>query len=435
MSNSGADAPSLGTMIADRRDLHAHAEPGWCEVYAATKVHGALAAMGWTIRAGAAVIDADARLGLPPQSDFDFFFARAVEDGAEAALAETFRNGFTGLVATLQGRRAGPIIAFRFDLDANRGAESASADHVPVAKHFVSINQGVHHNCGHDGHTALGLALARSIAALHGDFAGEIRLIFQPAEEGLRGARAMVAAGVLDGVDYFVGCHIGIQATRTGEVVSGYTTILGSDKLDVHFHGVGAHAAIAPHEGRNALLAACVAAQNLMAMPRHGKGDTRINIGTLSGGSARNTVPAEATMTIELRAEDADSLAFINEAAQRIIEGAAIMHGVSVTMEVAGGSGPASSDPELDAIVAAAARQVPQVTRIVSRTPFKGSEDAAEMMRAVQEQGGKAVYFGIGSDLAAGHHNAAFDFDEASLAIGLDILRGVAATLAADLVA
>ncbi|MGY2737300.1 aminobenzoyl-glutamate utilization protein A [Sphingomonas sp. UYP23] len=435
MSQSGAVAPSLEAMIADRRDLHAHAEPGWCEVYAATKVYDALSTMGWEIRAGAAVIDADARLGLPPQSDFDFFFARAVENGAEADLAETFRDGFTGLVAVWKGRRSGPVVAFRFDLDANRGAESENADHVPVARRFVSMNHGVHHNCGHDGHTSLGLALARSIAAIDGNFAGEIRLIFQPAEEGLRGARAMVAAGVLGGVDYFVGCHIGIQATRTGEVVSGYTTILGSDKLDVHFHGVGAHAAIAPHEGRNALLAACVAAQNLMAIPRHGKGDTRINIGTLVGGNARNTVPAEATMTIELRAEDAESLAYINEAARRIIEGAAIMHGVELTMEVAGGSGPASSDPDLDAVVAAVAAQVSQVTRVVSQTPFKGSEDAAEMMRAVQEQGGKAVYFGIGSDLAAGHHNAAFDFDEASLAIGLDILCGVAATLTADPIA
>jgi aminobenzoyl-glutamate utilization protein A len=427
-------ASSLGAMIADRRDLHAHAEPGWCEVYAAAKVHTALAAMGWSIRAGATVIDAATRLGLPPKEDFDFFFARAIQSGVEAELAETFRNGFTGLVASWLGRRPGPIVAFRFDLDANLGAEAVDAEHVPVAEHFASMNRGVHHNCGHDGHTSLGLALARSVAALDGNFAGEIRLIFQPAEEGLRGARAMVAAGVLDGVDAFVGCHIGIQATRTGEVVSGYTTILGSDKLDVHFHGVGAHAAIAPHEGRNALLAACVAAQNLMAIPRHGKGDTRINIGTLQGGSARNTVPAEATMTIELRAEDTASLAFINEAARRIIEGAAIMHGVNVSTNVAGGSGPASSDPELDAVVAAAAAEVPQVTRIVSQTPFKGSEDAAEMMRAVQGQGGKAVYFGIGSNLAAGHHNAAFDFDEASLGIGLDILVRVAAALTADAV-
>ena len=120
---------------------------------------------------------------------------------------------------------------------------------------------------------------------------GDIRLLFQPAEEGLRGAAAMIAAGALDGVDFFMGGHLGVQASKLGEIIPGYRNILASVKIDATFRGKSAHAAISPQVGRNALLAACVATQNLLALPRHGEGETRVNVGSLSGGEARNAIP------------------------------------------------------------------------------------------------------------------------------------------------
>jgi aminobenzoyl-glutamate utilization protein A len=418
-------------LVAVRRDLHRFAEPGWCEVRTACKVTQVLSALGWTVRLGSDVIDTKARLGVPSQDTLDFFFRKAIETGADPATAEKLRDGLTGVVGILRSQRPGPVVAFRFDMDANSGVESGSAHHAPVRNGFASIHAGIHHNCGHDGHTSLGLALARVLAMKRDELVGEIRLIFQPAEEGLRGARAMVAAGALDGVDYFVGCHLGVQALKLGEIIAGYDNILGSVKLDIEFTGVSAHAAISPHVGRNALMAACVAAQNLMALPRHGAGDTRINVGFISGGESRNAVPATARLSIELRADRTAALEYLKEAADRVISGAAIMHDVRWDARPVGESCAASSDVELAQLVAAAARKIPEVTDVRDRADFKASDDAAEMMRTVQSQGGKAVYFGVGTPLNAVHHNPLFDFDERALGIGLKTLTRVAQALEA----
>jgi aminobenzoyl-glutamate utilization protein A len=427
--SSGRELVLFGPLVADRRDIHRHAEPGWCEVYTASKVASRLMALGWQVRLGAEVIAADARLGLPPQADFEFFYERALALGADPVIAARVRNGFTGVVASIRGVRPGPVVVFRFDLDANRGAEAPDEDHPPVRDGFASLHPEVHHNCGHDGHTAMGLELARLMLARRDDLCGELRLIFQPAEEGLRGARAMVAAGVVDDADYFVGCHLGIQALAVGEIISGYRDILGSVKLDVTFSGKGAHAAISPQEGRNALLAACVAAQNLMAIPRHGQGDTRINVGTLSGGESRNTVPGTASLAFELRSDEAEALEFLKEAATRVVEGAAAMHGVVCAFKTAGEASSASSSPALAALVHELAATMETVDRIRDDIAFKGSDDASEMMRRVTSGGGQSVYFGIGSPLGAVHHNPRFDFDEAALPLGVELLHRLACRL------
>lgn len=412
-------------LVAMRRELHRHAEPGWCEIFAATKVINTLKQLGWQVQFGDEVISRDARMGLPAQATLDFHYQQALAAGADPEIADRLRGGFTGVVGILKGRTKGPTVAFRFDLDANQGVEATAPDHFPAREGFGSIHSGVHHNCGHDGHTSMGLGLARAIAMMRETLSGEVRLIFQPAEEGLRGAKAMVAAGVLKDVEYFIGCHLGVQALAVGEIVAGYNNILGSVKLDIEFTGQGAHAAISPHVGRNALLAACVSAQNLMAIPRHGEGDTRINVGSIKGGDSRNTVPSAANMIVELRSDNEVALQYLKEAADRIVTGAAGMHGVTSRVEQVGESCAASSDPELSKVVALVANDVPSVTKIRDAVDFKGSDDAAEMMRTVQSDGGKAVYFGVGTKLSAVHHNPYFDFDERALSVGVEVLKRI----------
>lgn len=420
-----------GELVAVRRELHRHAEPGWCEIFAATKVVNTLTQLGWQVQFGEEVISRDARMGLPAQATLDFYYQQALAAGADPKIADRLRGGFTGVVGILKGMTKGPTVAFRFDLDANQGVEAAAPDHFPAREGFGSIHTGVHHNCGHDGHTSMGLGLARAITMMRETLTGEVRLIFQPAEEGLRGAKAMVAAGVLKDVEYFVGCHLGVQALAVGEIVAGYNNILGSVKLDIEFTGQGAHAAISPHVGRNALLAACVSAQNLMAIPRHGEGDTRINVGSIKGGDSRNTVPSAASMIVELRSDNEVALQYLKEAADRIVTGAAGMHGVTSRVEQVGESRAASSDPELSKVVALAANDVPSVTKIRDAVDFKGSDDAAEMMRTVQSDGGKAVYFGVGTELNAVHHNPYFDFDERALSVGVEVLKRILPPLGA----
>ncbi len=173
--------PLAQQLIATRRDLHKNAEPGWCEFRTATKVIQTLRELGWTVRFGREVVNAEARMGVPPAEELEKYFGQARGLGADPGILDALQGGFTGVVATLRGALPGPNIALRFDIDANLGPEAKTRDHVPVREGFASINFGIHHNCGHDGHTAIGLAVARSLMEARATLRGEVRLVFQPA--------------------------------------------------------------------------------------------------------------------------------------------------------------------------------------------------------------------------------------------------------------
>jgi aminobenzoyl-glutamate utilization protein A len=413
---------AIRAMTADRRDLHRHAEPGWCEVRTASLIARRLTDLGFSVRLGQEVL-AEARPGLPPQEELDAAYRRALEQGADRRFAEQLRDGYTGVVASLVGDRPGPTVALRFDIDANYGHESTDPSHTAQARRYRSVNEGVHHSCGHDAHTAIGLAVAHDLVAA-GSHAGEVRLVFQPAEEGLRGGPAMVAAGVVDDVDVLLGCHIGVQARSTGEVVAGYRRILASHKFDVHFRGRNAHAGISPHEGRNAIQAAAIAVGNLLAISRHGDGETRVNVGTIEGGETRNSVPAHAVIRGEVRADDNEILDYLLARVDDVVRGAATSTGVEAETRVAGGADGADSTEELAALVGRVAAGVDGVTSVRPAADFKGSDDMSSFMNAVQRSNGQAVYFGLGSRLGDVHHAPGFDIDDDALVIGRDVFLG-----------
>jgi aminobenzoyl-glutamate utilization protein A len=420
-------ATSLDTDMSDavaltnqRRDFHRFAEPGWCEVRTASLVARKLADLGFDLAVGRDVL-AEPRMGLPSMDELRRALEFALSNGADKEFAALLADGYTGVVGTIRGAQPGPTVALRFDIDANygfdRGVDSGLAD-------YRSINDGVHHSCGHDAHTAIGLAVAAEVVKRRDDVAGEIRFVFQPAEEGLRGGRSMVAAGVVKDVSYLLGCHIGVQALKTGEIICGYNKILASEKFDVRFAGRNAHAGISPHRGRNALQAAAVAVQNLLAISRHGDGETRVNVGRIEGGEARNSVPASAQLQGEIRADDSTILAYMHQRVEAVVRGAAEVAGVEVDFEHVGGAGGASSDAGLMDIVGTVAASTRGVTSIRREADFKASDDMSCFMTAVQEVGGQAVYFGLGSELADVHHAPGFDIDDAALRVGRDIFLG-----------
>jgi aminobenzoyl-glutamate utilization protein A len=421
-----ADGPLDESLVRVRRDFHRFAERGWMEVRTAGRIIRTLEALGWDVEYGRAVIDADARMGVPPDDTLASELQRALDQGADPDLAAELQGGFTGVVATLRGRHPRPLIAVRFDIDANNGDESSAADHRPFADGFASANEGAHHNCGHDGHTAIGLGLARVLAERRDTLPVDVRLIFQPAEEGVRGAAAMVAAGVVKDVDVFLGCHIGFQAQRVGHVIAGYRNLLASTKFDVEFTGRTAHAAMAPHEGRNGLLAAATAVQGLYAISRHGDGETHVNVGYVTGGEprgeARNAIPARATLRGEVRGSTNAVADYMFRRARQVIEHAAGMHDVEFSLDVVGRSPAANSDQALAAIVSTAAAEIPGIDEVSQSADFHASDDVTAMMVAIQAQGGHAAYVGIGSRLDSGHHTPRFDFDERALRIAVDLL-------------
>lgn len=178
----------LPEMTQWRRDLHHYAESGWVEFRTASKVAEQLHQLGYDLTLGRDAVDADSRMGLPDEVTLANAFQRAREQGAPEPWLSAFEGGFTGIVATLDTGRPGPTLAFRVDMDALDLNEDTDGHHRPFREDFASCNPGMMHACGHDGHTAIGLGLAHVLKQYADRLHGVIKLIFQPAEEGTRGA-------------------------------------------------------------------------------------------------------------------------------------------------------------------------------------------------------------------------------------------------------
>jgi len=241
----------------------------------------------------------------------------------------------------------------------------------------------------------------------------------------------MVERGWLDDADFFLAGHLGTSVNELGVVAATTAGFLPTTKMDVEFQGRAAHAGLEPQDGRNALLAAATAALHLHAIPRHGDGETRINVGTLDAGAGRNVVPDHATMQLETRGATEELDAYVAEEARRIIEASAGMHGVEAGVEVVGRGVSAVCDEEWSSIVSDACEGASFVGRVVPEASIGGSEDATVMMRRVQERGGKATYMIFGSPLTAGHHNPAFDWEEDALLVAVETMTRVVSRLAA----
>jgi len=413
-------------LIAWRRDFHHFAESGWVEFRTAAKVAEVLDQLGYELAMGRDVVDADSRMGLPDEATLAQAFARARQQGAPEKWLSAFEGGFTGIVATLNTGRPGPTLAFRVDMDALDLDESIQGDHLPAREGFASCNSGMMHACAHDGHTTIGLGLAHLLMQYRSQLNGTIKLIFQPAEEGTRGARAMVAAGALDGVDYFTAIHIG-TGVPAGTVICGSDNFMATTKFDVRFTGVAAHAGGKPEEGRNALLAAAQAALGLHSIAPHSEGASRVNVGVMQAGSGRNVVPASALLKVETRGESEAINHYVFERAKAVIDGAAAMHGVSTELRLMGAATSSAPSPAWVNYLREQASQVAGVEQAIDKVKAPaGSEDATLMMARVQQNGGLASYMVFGTTLSAGHHNEKFDFDESVMPIAIETLARTA---------
>ena len=166
-------------------------------------------------------------MGVPAAAVLQAAAERALAQGAKSDWVNKMAGGKTGIVASFSFAKAGPTVGMRFDMDANDVCETANPEHRPCSGGFASQTKGVMHACGHDGHTAVGLAVAEILMDLKAELAGTIKLIFQPAEEGVRGAKAMVSKGVVDDVDYMLGAHFGFKMKHTGQLACNVTGFFG----------------------------------------------------------------------------------------------------------------------------------------------------------------------------------------------------------------
>ncbi len=366
-----------------RRDFHLHAESGWLEFRTASMVADILDGLGYQLALGRDVIDADSRMGLPDERP---------RPGLSNAPANRARRSTScqrlKAVSPAWWPRSTPggpdQLAFRVDMDALDLNEQHDDSHRPHRDHFASCNAGMMHACGHDGHTAIGLGLAHVLKQYAAQLNGVIKLIFQPAEEGTRGARAMVAAGVVDDVDYFTAIHIG-TGVPAGTVVCGGDNFMATTKFDVQFSGVAAHAGGKPEDGRNALLAAAQAALGLHAIPPHSAGASRVNVGVMQAGTGRNVVPSSALLKVETRGESEAINQYVFERAQHVVAGAAAMYEARYELRMMGAATASAPSPAWVDYLREQAARVPGVQQAVDRIAAPaGSEDATLMMARVR---------------------------------------------------
>ena len=399
-------------MVERRRDLHRHPETGWTEFRTASMIIGELKKLGYDVKFGADVIDEKSMMGVPSEAELAEYMQRAISEGADPELVKKMAGGKTGIVATLKTDKPGKTVAFRFDMDCNDVEEERCDEHRPAKEGFASEHKKAMHACGHDGHVTIGLSAAKLLAANKARLAGTVKLIFQPAEEGVRGAFAMMNAGVVDDVDYLFGGHIGFKATADNCLVTMTDGFLATTKLDAEFTGVSAHAGAAPEQGKNALLAAAQAAISLNTIPRHSKGSSRINVGVLNAGTGRNVVPDIAAIKLETRGATTEIDEYMVTEAKRILNACAAMYDVKVKITMAGAAPACFADKELGHEVAELIEEKCHYDEVVEYVDMGGSEDCGYFMERVQQHGGRALYMMYGTKIAAGHHNSHFDFNE-----------------------
>ena len=415
-----------------RRNFHKHPESGWTEFRTAALVADALTEWGYEVSTGDAVIKEDAMMGVPSKEELSEHEKRALAQNANPHWVEKMKGGKTGVVGILRGAKPGAVVALRFDMDCNEVIETTDPNHLPNKFGFASINAGYMHACGHDSHIAMGLTLAEILAQLKDELCGTVKLIFQPAEEGGRGSKAMVAAGVADDVDFMLCTHVGFKADKTGGFCCNVYGFLANSRYDAIFTGAPTHAGATPERGKNALLAAACAALNMHAIPRHSEGASRINVGVLNAGSSRNVLPANAIMKFETRGATSTINDYMSSEATRILNAAAQMYDVGLKIKIAGSAPSASNSPELAAKIEALAERLALFETIMPKSIFGASDDFTSFMERVQQNNKQAAYLMIGSNLAGKHHEVDFDFDESVLDGGLKLLAVLTTELMAE---
>lgn len=408
---------------ARRRDFHKYPETAWLEMRTSAIIAKTLTELGYEVLTGREVCLESARYGLPSEETLKEHAAAALAQGApEEYLTEEMKEGFTGVIGILRCGE-GPVVALRFDIDALGMNEDRTPEHRPYVEGFSSQNPCMMHACGHDAHATIGLGTAEVLMKIRDSLHGTVKLIFQPGEEGAKGAGPIVAHGHLDDVDYFAGTHIApTGGPDDGDVTPGTWGSLATSKYDVIFHGQAAHAGGFPENGKSAIVAAANAVLNLTAIPRHSAGISRVNVGTIHGGTSRNVIPDEATLEIEVRGETTAINEYMDEQARRICQAAADMTGCTLELVPQGSAESQESDLDFLAQIGDMVREHLPHLKVSSCENAQnwGSEDISLMMNRVQAHGGKATYMRSMTDMASAQHTTAFDFDEHVLVDGIE---------------
>jgi hippurate hydrolase len=350
------DAPTATRLVELRRALHADPELSWKEERTVEKLTSALAAFGIT---------------------------------------DVQRVARTGLVARVPGRdRSAPVVAVRGDIDALPITEATGLP-------FASGNAGVMHACGHDVHATWAVGAARLLAEQPA--AGDVLVVFQPAEELGEGAREVMASGALDEVRTIFGGHVD-RRFEVGQIVAQEGPLAAStDTFFIDIEGAGAHGA-RPHESRDPVVATAAiitALQTLVSRRLDPAQPGVVTVGTVNAGTAHNIIPDRARISGTIRATSPAARELLTSELRRVAEAQAATYGVTATVTLKGGTPPIVNPAQPVAWAREAVTHVMGAGALVPLgTTNMGGEDFAVYMQSIpgcfmrigaREPGGKVI--------------------------------------------
>jgi amidohydrolase len=368
-----------------RRDFHAHPELGFQEVRTSGIVARELNALGLEVRSGV---------------------------------------GGTGVVALLEGSKPGPVLLIRADMDALPILEETGAP-------YASQNPGVMHACGHDGHTAVLLTVAKMLHAHRTELSGTVKFMFQPAEEGMGGAEKMIADGVLENpkVDVALGLHVWNEKPVGWIGISSGPAMAGAEIFKIKVFGKGGHGAV-PHLAVDPILAAAqiiTALQGIVARNVAPLQTAVVSICTIHAGETFNVIPPAAQMTGTIRSFEPGVRALVLERFEKTVHSVAEGMGCKAEIDLQMLTPATINHADTAARVQAVAERLfPQSDVDPANYTTMGSEDFAFVLEKVP-----GCFFFIGSanhekGLDAGHHHPKFDIDETALPRGAALMAATA---------
>ncbi len=328
----------------------------------------------------------------------------------------------TGVVAVIHGSKTSyelKTLAIRADIDALPIHEENEVD-------YRSKHDGKMHACGHDGHTAIALLTAYYLSQHRNDFAGTVKIIFQPAEEGPGGAKPMIEGGVLKNpdVDAIIGLHLwnnlplGTIGVREGALMAAV------ELFDCTIQGKGGHGAM-PHQTIDAVVVGAQiinALQTIVARNVNPIDSAVVTVGEFHAGTAKNIIADTASFRGTVRYFNPDLAEFFKDRIKRIIEGVCHSHGASYELKHWNLYPPVINDREITKMVRDIANDVVETPLgVVPECQTMGGEDMSFFLQEVP-----GCYFFLGSanidlQLAYPHHHPRFDFDENVLGIGVEM--------------
>lgn len=384
-----------------RRDFHMHPELGFTEVRTAGIVAKELQSLDMEVTTGVA------KTGV-------------------IGLLEGAKPASPGAA----GRAAGPVVLVRFDMDALPVSEETGAP-------YASTNPGKMHACGHDGHTAIGLTVAKMLHAHRDQLAGTVKFVFQPAEEGtcgeeIGGNEMMIREGVLDNPkpDLALALHLWNEQSLGWVHIAEGPVMAGAEEFEITVTGKGGHGAI-PHQTVDPVLAACQIVTALQSITSRNVAPLQaavVSVTMIHAGEAFNVIPPEAKMEGTIRSFELDVREIVLQRFEEIVHGVATAMGCTAEVEVKRLAPAMINAGEIaQRVQASALLTLPDADLNTSGHLTMGAEDMAFMLEKVP-----GCYFFVGSandekNLNYGHHHPKFDFDEAALPRAAALMAGAVA--------